>query len=253
MTESLCQRVGGTELPLDVSAITAAATFEPCDPALNVIADLMAAAIRAELGSAAGQAWASVCATLPSGHRLANTTNSVGAVWKVRPSSTLMRQIRVSAWPLLTAWREGPGEYEQLTYCKEIIRQKWGVAWVLGDYEADLTLKLAPVLQMVGRVIAQTAIHGAHPAYESGTRQFGANRGWLQAIRPLSYDAGAAVFADDDEARFWCASATLETIEVSRDLDVGGEMDGLDLSLAAGNETELVPEFVIGSGDFPGV
>lgn len=252
MVDSLYQRVGGTELPLDVSAITAAATFEPCDPALDVIADLMAAAIRAEIGSAAGQAWAAVCATLPSGHRLENTTSSVGTVWKVRPSSTLMRQLRVGSWPLLTVCRDGPGEYDQFTYCKEIIRQRWMVAWVLGDYEADLTLKLSPVLQMVGRVICQTAIRGAHPAYDSGTRQFGAGKGWLQAIRPISYDAGAAVFADDDEARFWCASATLETIEITRELDVGGELDGLDLSLAAGNETELIPDFAIGSGDFPG-
>lgn len=252
MVDSLLQLVGGARLPLDVSAVTSAATFEPADPALAVLSSLFTAAIRAELGTGTSSAWYAVTSALPSTHRLYQSTTPVGTTWKVEPSATTMRQVKVGTWPLLTVWRDGAAEYEQKTTVKEYIRQRWGVLWVLGDYEADLTLKLSPVLAMVGRIIAQTAIAGRHPAYDSNDPQL--ETAWLSRLAPVSYEAGAAKFSDDEESRFWCASATLESEELVRQLDLGADDGGssFGLTAAVGDGLELLPDLVIGDGDYPG-
>lgn len=257
MTDSLYQRVGGAHLPLDVSVITGAATFEPADPSLETISALCAAAIRAELGTGTASAWYAVASTLPTTHRLNCSDDPVGTIWKLGsdgPSATMMRQVKVGAWPLLAVWRDGAAEYEQKTYMLEVIRQKWQIMWALADYEADLALKLSPVLSYVGRVIAQTLHGGRHPAYQSGAKQFGPDVGWISRIHVASYQAGAAKFSDDEESRFWACSATVETEERIVDLDEGDDSGGLSLGVTAavGDAVELLPGFVVGDGDHPG-
>lgn len=239
-------------MPLSADDITAAGTFEPVDPAREVLAGLMAAAIRGELGTGPGSAWRAVTATLPTGHRLAASTDPVGTIWRDDPSATALRQVKVGSWPLLAVCPDGAAEYEQITTMKAAVKQRWLVMWCLGDYEADLALKLSPVLSAVSKVMAETICAGRHPNYESGTRQFGPGRGDLSVVRPLTYEAGAARFSDGEDSRFWSASLTLETVEMARDLDVGEESSGLVVTAATGNEVELLPEFVTGDGDFPG-
>lgn len=252
--ESLWQRVGGAKLPLQASDIDdAKLSFEATDPALNAIASLIAAAIRAELGTGTTSAWYKVMAALPNGHRLRNSTDPVGCVWKLEPSSTLVRQVKAS-WPLLCVWREGAAQTEQRTYMKSQRRQRWGVMWTIGDMESDLGLKLAPVLNLLGAIIERAVIAGRHPNFEDNALQFGTDGGWLSSVTLIESQAGAARFADDEESRFWCASATLESTELVRELDEGADAGGnnITISLAVGDGLELIPELIRGDGDYPG-
>lgn len=254
MTDSLYHRVGGTTLPLDVTDITAAASFEACEPALAVLSAMFAAAIRAELGTGTASAWYAVTSALPPTHRLYRSTDPVGTAWRVDPTATLMRQVKVSAWPLLTVHPEGTATFEQRTTCKVTLKRRWGAEWILGDFEADLTLKLSPVLAKVAKILALTVNHGRHPAYDSGTQQFGEDRGWFSRLAPVQYEAGAVRFTDDEETRFWAASATLESEELVRDLDEGdgSGTSSFGLTAAVGDGLELWPDLVIGDGDYPG-
>jgi hypothetical protein len=193
MTDSLWQRVGGTRLPLDVSQVTAAASFEVADPALDVLLGLFSAALRNEFGTGEGSAWHAITSALPPSHRLFQSTDPIGTAWKIGadgPSATLLRQVKVGSWPMLGVWRDGPGEYEQRTTTKEFVRQRWGVMWALSDYEADLTLKLGPALTMAGRIICQAAIAGSHPGYLSGAKLTGSETAWLSRLAPISSEAG---------------------------------------------------------------
>ena len=83
--------------------------------------------------------------------------------------------------------------------------------------------------------------------------QFGEDRGWLSRLAPVSYEAGAVKFTDDEESRFWSASATLESEELVRELDEGAE-NGTSFGLTenVGDQLELLPGLVIGDGDYPG-
>jgi hypothetical protein len=260
VTDSLWQRVGGTELPLDAARITGAATFEPADPALAVLAELFAAALRGELGTGTTSAWYAVTSSLPDKHRLNCSENPVGTIWRVGqdgPAGALLRQVKVGTWPLLCVWRTGDGEWEQITFTRAGVRQKWTAAWILGDYEADLALKLGPVLTLAGKAMGAVIVNGGrHPGYDSDTQQFGEARGWLSTIRPVSFGAGAASFSDDEETRFWSASSVFESLELIRDLDEfdneGGETTSLGVTANCGDGEELVPAMVVGDGDFPG-
>jgi hypothetical protein len=256
VVDSLWRRVGGTKLPLDVSEITSAATFEPADPALTAIAGLISAAIRGEFGTGTDSAWYAVTSSIPTGHRLHCSDDPIGRVWRgIEPSATALRELAVGEWPLLAVWREGPGEWEQVTFQRDGIRQRWGVMWALGEVETDLALKLAPALQMVGKIVGAVICEARHPGYDDGIQQFGAERGWLSNIRPVTFEAGAARFSDDEETRFWAASMTLESLEITRDLDeeiLGPDGTSLGVTAAVGGQVELVPDLVIGDGDFPG-
>jgi hypothetical protein len=252
MVESLWQKVGGTRLPLQTHDIDATAlTFETSDPALDVITDLCAAAIRGELGTGADSAWATVCAALPTGHRLAGSTDPVGAVWKIEPSATAVRQVKPS-WPLLAVWRTGEAEVTQRTLSKTQHVQRWTVMWSLGDLEADLGLKLGPVLQYVGKVVTQTIVSARHPNYDSGTMQFGEGRGELSRCFPVEWGAGQAHFSDDEDTKFWAASITIESMEFSSELDQGTDGGALSLTIGGGNALEILPGLVVGDGDHPG-
>lgn len=253
MVDSLYTRIGATKLPLDVSEITGTLSFEVVDPALNVLSSLFTAAIRAELGTGTSSGWYAVTSSLPSTHRLYNSTNPIVTSWKVEPNLPIMRSIK-AGWPLLTVWRDGPAEWEPRTTCKTIVRQRWGVMWSVGDYEADLTLKISPVLGYVGKLLGSVINAGRHPAYEADTKQFAEDRGWLSKIVPVSYEAGAARFSEEEDSRFWAASATFESEELVRDLDQGDDSGASSFGLVAGvgDALEILPDLVSGDGDFPG-
>lgn len=226
-------------------------TFEAADPVLSTLTGLLKAAIEAELGTTDGS-WAKVCAAVPSGHRLSGSTAPVGSVWRMAPTAQAIRQIGVT-WPLLCVWREGNGEVEQQTMMKSRYRQRWMALWSLGDIEDDLGLKLGGALTYVARVMATTIDRARHPAYDSGTLQFGSGRGDLQGIRPIEIQAGRQVFPDDEESKFWGCSVTFETLEEVVDLDEGADDFTGTLSASVGNELELIPDLVQGDPDYPGV
>lgn len=254
MPESLNQRIGGIELPvLDTDISATDRTFAAADPALAVVAAFCAAVIRAELGSDTTGAWYRVTSALPGTHRLHDSSNPVADIWTIEPSGTALRQVK-AGFPLLAVWRDGKGEYEQFTTVKEFVRQRWGVMWAVGDIEADLALKLGPALHIVARAICAAVVEGRHPAYQSGARIWGDDYGRFAMLRPVEYEAGAARFSEDEEARFWAASVTLESLEEVAEVDAPADAEPLSLGLTAavGDGLELWPGLVVGDGDFTG-
>jgi hypothetical protein len=247
--DSLWRTVGGARMPLQAQDIgDTALSFEAADPALETLSGLLVAAIRSELGSVAGTAWAKVCAALPAGHRLLNSTNPVGAIWKVAPNADAIRQVQ-PAWPLLAVWREGNGEWEQRTTMIQHKRTRWAALWSLGDLESDLALKLGATLAYVGDVLSQTVSRGSHPAYSSGAMVFD---GLFSSAAPVEVQAGRAMFPDDPEARFWGTTLTFETTERVPQLDEGSDDMSTGFELAVGDAEELLPSLVLGEGDYPG-
>lgn len=238
-------------MPLQAQDIDdTALSFEALDPTVGVLAGLLEAAIQAELGTTSGS-WAKVCSALPSGHRLASSTDPVGSVWRMAPSAEAIKQIALT-WPLLAVWREGNGEVEQKTVMTQQIRTRWMALWSLGDMEADIGLKLGAVLQYVCNVMAATIELGRHTAYDSGTQQYGTDRGDLIGAYPVEMQAGRAAFPDNEDSKFWGCSLTFETLERVKDLDEGADDFVGSVSLDVGNELELIPDLVQGDPDYPG-
>jgi hypothetical protein len=249
--ESLWMKAGGARYPLQAHDVSdSLLSLQAIDPALAVFAGLLKAAIEAELGTTDG-GWQKVAAALPSGHRQFSSTAPVGSVWVMSPSATAIRQIGVT-WPLLAVWREGVAQREQRTMMREQNKQRWEALWSLGDIEDDLGLKLGSILGYVANLMANTISAGKHPAYDSGTQQYGEGRGDLAAVYPVEMNAGRSVFPDDEEAKFWGASLTFETIEMVTELDEGADDFTGVLTVGVGDELEILPALVSGDPDYPG-
>lgn len=250
--QSLWHRIGAARLPLQAHDIDDdALSFVAADPAVTMFSGMLKAAIEAEIGTTDG-AWQKIAAALPSGHRLASSTAPVGSVWPGVPASAeAMRQIAVT-WPVLAIGRDGKGDYEQRTTMKEQLRQRWEALWSIGDIEDDLGLKLGGVLGYVAKVMATTITLGRHPAYDDGTQQYGSDRGLLTAAYPIEINAGRGTFPDDEQAPFWGASLTFETIENVTELDEGADDFSGSLTVGVGNELEILPDLIHGDPDYPG-
>lgn len=251
--DSLWIKVGGARMPLQAHDIDdSALSFEALDPTIGVFAGLLEAAIEAELGTTTGS-WAKICSALPTGHRLLGSADPVGSVWRMAPSAEAIKQIKFT-WPLLAVWREGDVEFEQKTMMVEQARTRFNALWTLGDLEADLGLKIAGVLGYVGQVMANTVKRGRHPAYDSGTQQYGTDRGDLIGAYPVSIQAGRARFpdSDDSDSGIWGTTLVFEVLERVTDLDEGADDFGGTISVGVGNELEIIPDLVQGDPDYPG-
>lgn len=251
MTDSVWQRFGGTKLPVLATDIDATAlTFEALDPARDSLADLFAAAIRAELGTGSDSAWATVCASLPSGCSLRNSTNPIGSVIKLEPSARVMKELR-AAPPALAVHRTGEVEYHDVSTEKTFRVQKWNVHWIAGPLTVGELHKLHDAVLAVSATVQRTIMRRGHPAYQSGAVQFGTDTSYLASVKMLSHEAGQAQFAEGEEAPLYLACrCVLETSERTVDLDEGGELLGLSLTAHVGDAVEVLPGLVIGLSEY---
>lgn len=241
---SLYQRLGGTSFPLAPSSTLpggSRADLLEADPAADILLDLLAAAITAELEPR----WASV----------ANETklhNKRPVEQKLPELADLeaLRQTSV-AFPLLAVERnESPVAVEpyDLEQVKETWR--WDVDYILGPLALGSASKLRPVLRAVARAMVLTIREGGHLAYAVAgdgiypKSVFGKGDGCcdFSSIRVVEYRVGVAQ-ASADGPKFHAASMTLETVELSAPVAGGipslGTYQGTSVTLRSGTEQGL--------------
>ncbi len=248
---SLFERIGGTSFPFVAADVDATAlTLEGLDPLADEIADLLKAAINAELTAA----WTLVTNALGVRHPL-YATLPVQDTLPDEPEQEAVEE-RKCKWPLLAVHRVG-----KATYTKNGIRiyrtQKWSVHHIFGMCDFATRRKIKKVWQVgAPTVVALTLDRQSHPAYLSGAKQFG---DLVSTIKLEESEAGQAAFSKNENTEFYACLMTLETVEVSDVVEGGGEeyLEGASLVVDLHNEgesTEEIERFVVADThpDWPG-
>lgn len=231
------------ELDLDPDKLT----FEPLDPQLDNLIGLFAAAIDTELGNA----WTPVCASLPVGATLRNSTAPIGTMLKVEPTRRVLSEANCQ-FPILAIHRSAEAEIESFTLSKESIKQQWQLHWILGQLTAGEAFKLSAALQAVAKIIHLCCKKLSHPAYDSGRIQFGDEDQNLFAwITVTKIEQGAGKFAEEDPASFYGVTVSFETLEYSRPDYVGLPASGLDGQFNVGGGDELQVGALLFSAEYP--
>lgn len=140
------------------------------DPGQASLLGLIKAAILAELGDT----WTSLLATVDNAHPLNAKGNGtpVGTASLLEVTPQQMTQL-LSSWPLLAVYRQGEPEFSQHTLGGyDVMRQEWSVDYVLGPLVAAHIIKLGPFCVAVRNVIKTVLMHGYHPTFRNGARQF---------------------------------------------------------------------------------
>lgn len=247
MTESLWEKSGATRFPVQLSDLSPTElTFEGLDPALEVMVSLFAAAIRAEFADS----WTTICASLPVGAVLRNSTDPVKTIFKIEPNPRTLGEIRVG-WPLLALHRTGDGEFSDLTVHKEIFTQKWRLHWVLGPLTAGEVHKLVQSMQAVGKLIHRVVRKRSHPNHQNGTLQFGDGYGDLCWVSVAGFESGAARISEDDEKSYYALQVNLVTSETVDSIADPEPFLGADCSFNNGGPEGVWPGSVQMSTDAP--
>ena len=230
---STYQRIGETSFPIAAGNGT---DLEDLDPAGDILLELLAAAITAELGPR----WTAAVANTPL-----VGTDPVETKLPQFPDVDALRQLKVD-FPLLAVSRAATSvqvEDYNLDQLKETWR--WDVDYILGPLEIGHAAALNAALVMAARAMALTIHDGGHRAYAS---QDGYAKNVLadgdgccgfSSIRVVEYNVGPAQLSPDSP-RFHACSMTLETVELS-DIVAGGipsmgNYQGTSLELQSGTE-----------------
>jgi hypothetical protein len=203
-------------------------------------------------------AWTLVCAGLPSDHHLNGNTTPVNDTLELEPSPDLMKE-RKAGWPLLAVHRAGDAEMVDQSLQYQQIKQTWNVHWILGPRQGAVAdRKLLNVLQAGAKIIDIAIEDKSHPDWQSGALQFFgaslADAPLASSVKVTGWGAGQASFATDENgAKFHALRVDLEILEVWRpDVDAYTEGDGMTAHVGGGNQTEIIPDFVIGDTEYPG-
>jgi hypothetical protein len=180
------------------------------DPGHDAIVGLLETAINYELGDA----WCAIVASLPANHFLKrdNLSTPVGYVSKVEITPQQMTQMKAS-WPLLSVYRQGEPEFSQFALNGlDVLKQEWSVDYVIGPLHVGHIVKIGAFCVQVARLIKVVLMHGYHPEYLSGARQF---IGQFSSIECKSIQGPAVAAAMTDEAGsgYYGMTVQLETIE----------------------------------------
>lgn len=155
VADSLHIDFGALELPIPVST---APTLTDLDPARDILADLLKAALNAELG----QRWP----------HAAPTGESMGAVpvADVLPTLDLLDTMRErkASFPLLSVARAGDVQSDELTLERAQITQSWQIDYVLCPLTTGAERRVLDVLQAALKIIVGTIERGGHRAYRVG-------------------------------------------------------------------------------------
>lgn len=183
-------------------------TLAALDPGRQLLCDLFAAAIRADLGAA----WDKIA----EGTAL-NGKSVVEDVFAGRPTRALMRERRPD-FPLLCVYRSGAATFDQATLEVERATQPWTCDFVLGALSPEDEQKLGDVFQAVSKVIARVIRRRGHESYKSGALQFFSDTARFGAIRLVRAESGNAVFAgggveSEQGPTYFMLSCDLETVE----------------------------------------
>jgi hypothetical protein len=236
---SLHRSFGKLELPL---AVTRETDFSSLDPARDILLDLFAAALTAEL--------------LPRWQHATETTPLWGkAVVQTKfpefPEQVFLQQVAVE-WPLLAVYRSDAAEtFDEHTLWEERVTGRWGVDYCIGPLEVGNYVKLSEVLRAVPRILEGVIRTGGHLAYATQTnvnstfvkQVFGKGDGCcgFSTIRVVEAISGSAAFAQGGP-KFHCASVVIETTELSAlNAGVAPPYTGSSFTLETGDTSGLRP------------
>jgi hypothetical protein len=216
---NLYRRFGQFGLPLASSDATDLASL---DPARDILLDLFATAITAELTDA----WRSAAA----GSAL-DGTSPVEQKLPTMPDPEALGQMK-TGWPLLCVSRSPAGQtqFSDLTLEIRQLTQRWDVDYILCPLALANRLRVQDILQAVGKTIDLVIENGGHPAYRSqqvgnsflhaNVLGSGANCCGFWSVRVADMQLGPASFAANTP-KYYACGLTLETVEVSSFTDDG--------------------------------
>lgn len=250
-TDSLFQRLGGLESPFRATGLRTGG-FAALDPQRDVLLELFAAAINAELG----EAWTALCEAFPL-PRDKFGASPVTDKLPDEPTEQLLTQ-RKSKFPLLAIHRSGSGVYEPATLEVMRLRQPWSLHYILGPLDAIDARQFKDVCVAVAKIVALVIKRRGHQAYQSGALQFFGpgspnTPAPFSSVRLVSHEGpGQAVFGGDTSTTiFWAIEMRLETTEISSDVEDanGGDLDAADITVAVGGSEGLLPAMIIAKTD----
>lgn len=236
--DSLHQSIGALSFPV---AAGNARDFADIDPARDILLELLAAAIIAELAPR----WYAV-------------TNGVNGLFNKLPVQTklpfmpepeALQQVGTE-FPLLAVSRaDSPAAIEEFSIDRGKETWRWDVDYILGPLTIGNSLALREALLLVGRTIVLTMRDCGHRAYATQTSEgftyvknvLGAGSGCcnFSSSKVIDYKFGVAQLQNGGP-KYHAASVTLETVELTS-LNASGYPDagsyrGTSATLATGTE-----------------
>lgn len=233
--QSIYRRFGQFAVPLDPPTGDSPNDFARLDPARDILLDLFAAAINAELA----ELWKYAMVGTP--------LSEVAPVEQKIPgpaSPELLGEMKTS-FPALFVDRSTTGaQFADLTLETRSLTQRWDVDYILSPLTTTNLLRAKDVLQAVGKAIDLVIENGGHPAYrtvQNGNIVLpapvlgsGKNCCGFWQCRIADMALGPAAFsAKGDGPRYYACGLTLETVELSGFLtDAAGQPeDGVGVPL----------------------
>lgn len=211
---SLYRRFGQFELPLDDATDSDLASL---DPARDILLDLFAASIIAELSPV----WASAVSDTP----LAECSPIAQKLPGMITPETLGEM--KTGFPLLAVSRSPTGaQFGDLTLETRSLTQRWDVDYILCPLAVTNLLRVQDILQAVGKTIDMVIENGGHRAYRTmqngnstqavNVLGSGANCCGFWKCRVVDMALGPASFSTKgDGPRYYACGLTLETVELS--------------------------------------
>lgn len=243
--DSLHSGFGRIQLPL---VDTDEQDLASVDPARDILLDLFAAALTAELS----QRWARAIVGTPLRGRPVVQTK-----FPEFPEQIFLQQTPM-VWPMLAVYRSDEAEtFDEFTLAQERVTSKWGVDYCIGPLELGNFIKLNSVLTVVPRIIERVIRAGGHRAYATQgvgnslqvKQVFGQYPGCcgFSTIRVVQSTIGSAAFAQGGP-KFHCASVVLETTELSTIApNMAPPYMGTSIVLESGDGSGLTPLVVADS------
>jgi hypothetical protein len=233
------ESIGDFRLPIPDSGLTG--NLSDLDPVRSRLLALFKAALIAELAPA----WNRVSGTPLDGKAV------VESAVEFEPTKEHLTQFNAEH-PVLALHRSGPGVSEAHTLELDKITQPWTLHYILGPLDVAGARKLGDLCQvLVPRVIATVIRRQGHPAYESGALQFFPGTGGLQSIRLVSFEAGAARYADTTETVYACTMA-LEIVETCQDTPgAEGDFDSVGMDIGIGGGEGVIHGLLFADTDAP--
>lgn len=244
-SDSLYRGYGKLSLPL---ASAADSDLSSLDPARDILLELFAAALIAEL--------------LPRwSYAVSDTTfwdkPPVATKFPVFPDQVFLSQVDTD-WPLLSVYRsETPEQFDEHTLWEQRVTCRWGADYCLGPLTVGNSARLADVLRAVPRILENVIREGGHVAYAAdgyGNSRFakrvlgqGSGCCGFSTIRVVESISGSAAFAQGGP-KYHCASIVLETTELSTmNPAVVPPYQGTSVTLSTGDFTGIAPVVIADS------
>lgn len=242
--DSIVDKTGGLVFPLN--PLDFENTLAPLDPARSRLNELFKVAINYELS----EVWRKITNQLSPKHQLYGTL-PVQDTLELRPTASVMLQ-RKASFPLLSVTRTGRAVWEQFTIETERRVQDWSLMYILPPLDVHDQRKVGDVLLAIPAIVRRVIRNHGHKAFENGALQFFGDASGIGAIRMVAQsDFGNAPFAEGPDAPiYFTMVCELQTIEYSVDsADEFPDFDGIDYVVGAGDEQEVLPQFIEASDD----